>query len=316
MMGNYNFGLVTLSFLIAVIASYTALDLAGRVSSAFGNRRLIWLFCGAVAMGTGIWSMHFIAMLAFQLPQAVNYDIWLTLLSLFLGIIASGIALYLLSYAISILLLAGGGICMGIAIALMHYTGMAAMRLQARIEYDFRLVALSVAIAIAVSFAALWLGFRLQDERSIKWVVGQHIASAFLMGIAISGMHYTGMLATHFIPQDLGIEKNLIALNQSWLAIAIAIATLFILSLTLLTSLFDRRLTAQLVREQALEESENRFRILIQEMQVGVLLLNANAEILVYNQAALHLLNLPKKPTTLQIFGDGWQLQHEDNQPF
>ncbi|MBD2743389.1 MHYT domain-containing protein [Coleofasciculus sp. FACHB-1120] len=315
MAGTYNISLIILSFAIAVIASYTALDLAGRVQSAVEVGRVRWLLGGAVAMGTGIWSMHFIAMLAFQLPQSVNYDVWITLFSLMCGIIASSIALWLLSRAVSIPLVIGGGVCMGIAISGMHYTGMAAMQIQATIEYDWRLVSLSVAIAISASFAALWLAFRLQD-RSLKGLLWQKFGSAFLMGIAISGMHYTGMWATHFIPYKVLPVESSSAMTQSWLAIAIGIATLFILSLALISALFDRRLTAQSVREQALQESEKRFRMLIREMQVGVLLLNANAEILICNQAAIHLLNLQSEDLTHQVFGANWLSLQEDGTPF
>ncbi|MFE1747036.1 MHYT domain-containing protein [Coleofasciculus sp. H7-2] len=315
MTGTYDIGLVILSLAIAVIASYTALDLAARVRSAVEGGRRLWLLGGAVAMGTGIWSMHFIAMLAFQLPQSVNYDVWITLFSLMCGILASSIALWLLSRAVSIPLVIGGGVCMGIAIAWMHYTGMAAMQIQATIEYDWRLVSLSVAIAIIAAFAALWLAFRLQD-RSLKGLLWQKFGSALLMGIAISGMHYTGMWATHFIPHKVLPVEPSPAMTQSWLAIAIGIATLFILSLALLTALFDRRLTAQLVRQQALQESEKRFRMLIREMQVGVLLLNANAEILICNQAAIHLLNLKSEDLSHQVFGANWLLLQEDGTPF
>jgi PAS domain S-box-containing protein len=313
MTGNYNLGLVALSFAIAVIASYTALDLAGRVQPDDGRVRWLWLLGGAVAMGTGIWSMHFVAMLAFHLPLAVNYDVWITLLSLLLGIFASGIALYLLSCSVSIPLLLGGGVCMGLAIAWMHYTGMAAMRLQARIVYDWRLVSLSFAIAISASVVALWLAFRLQAS---KEPLCQKLGSAVVMGIAISGMHYTGMWATHFIAHEGLPALASPAMNQSWLAGAIGIATLFVLSLALVTSLFDKRLTAQLVREQALQESEKRFRLLIREMQVGVLLLNANAEILSCNQAAIALLNLKSEDVLHQVFGANWLLLHEDATPF
>ncbi len=314
MTGNYNLGLVALSFAIAVIASYTALDLAGRVQPSLGRIRCLWLLGGAVAMGTGIWSMHFVAMLAFQLPQAVNYDVGITLLSLVCGIIASGIALYLLSRSVSTPLLLSGGVCMGLAIAWMHYTGMAAMQLQAAIVYNWGLVGLSVTIAISASFVALWLAFRLQD--CSKEPICQKLGSAVVMGIAISGMHYTGMWATHFISHtDLPVQQSP-ALNPHWLAVAIGIATLFILSLALLTSLFDKRLTAQLVREQALQESEKRFRMLIREMQVGVLLLDANAKILICNQAAINLLNLQPEAIPHQVFAANWQLVYEDGIPF
>jgi PAS domain S-box-containing protein len=315
MTGTYNLGLVALSFAIALIASYTALDLAGRVQLAVGLRRWLWLLGGAIAMGTGIWSMHFIAMLAFKLPQPAHYNMSSAVLSLLYGVLTSGIALYLLSREVSIQILLGGGVCMGIAIAGMHYTGMAAMQLMATIEYDWWLVSLSVAIAISASFAALWLAFGLRD-RSLKEQIAQKLGSAFIMAIAISGMHYTGMWATHFIPHNgLPVEPSP-TIARSWLAGAIGMATLFILSLVLLTSLFDKHLTAQLVREQALEESEKRFRMLIREMQVGVLLLNANAEILIWNQAAINLLNLKSEDLLHQVFGANWPLLHEDSSLF
>ncbi len=317
MSGTYNSSLGALSFAIAVIASYCALDLAGRVQPTLGRGvRLFWLLGGAVAMGTGIWSMHFIAMLAFHLPLAVNYDVWITLLSLLCGIVASGIALFLLSRPGSGLpLLLGGGVCMGIAIAWMHYTGMAAMRLQARIEYDLVFVSLSVAIAITASFVALLLAFRLQGDYS-KAAIWRKLSSAFVMGVAISGMHYTGMYATHFIPQTVLASERSQTFNQSLLAVAVGIATLFILSLTQITSLYDRRLTAQLMREQALQESEKRFRTLIREMQVGVLLLNANAEIIISNQAAQSQLNLNAEKLTHHKFGVDWSILQEDGTRF
>jgi two-component system, sensor histidine kinase and response regulator len=315
MIGTYKLELVLLSFIIAVIASYTALDLSGRVQLASKWRRLLWLLGGAIAMGSGIWSMHFVAMLAFQLPQPVHYDLPITLFSLLCGILASGIALWLLSRSVSILLLLGGGVCMGLAIAWMHYTGMAAMRLQAMIEYDFIWVGLSVAIAIIASFAALWLAFRLQNH-DLQGAIWQKISSAFLMGIAISGMHYTGMGATHFIPHKILLAQQSPAINQSRLAVAIGIATLCVLSLALLTSLFDKYLTDQLLQQQALEESEKRFRMLIREMQVGVLLLNADAEILSSNQAAINLLNLNNANKLHQVFGVGWRIFREDGTLF
>lgn len=316
MSGTYNSSLVALSFAIAVIASYIALGLAGRVQPALGRVRLFWLLGGAVAMGTGIWSMHFIAMLAFHLPLAVNYDVWLTLLSLLCAVVASGIALFLLSRPGSGLpLLLGGGVCMGIAIAWMHYMGMAAMRLHARIEYDLRLVSLSVAIAISASFVALWLAFRLQGDYS-KAAILRKLSSAFVMGVAISGMHYTGMWATHFIAQTGLASEDSQTINQSLLAIAVGIATLFILSLTQITSIYDQRLTTQLMKQQALQESEKRFRTLIREMQVGVLLLDAKAEIIISNQAAIDLLNLKAEDLTHQKFGVDWPVLQEDGTSF
>ncbi|MBP5971436.1 response regulator [Brasilonema sp. CT11] len=301
--GTYQLELVGLSFAIAVISSYTALDLSKRVQLGC-NRRLLWLLGGASAMGMGIWSMHFIAMIAFELPVPVSYDVWMTLLSLLFAVLASGIALSLLSRSMSTAVLIGGGVSMGLAIASMHYMGMAAMRLQAKLDYNLKLVSSSVMIAITASFAALYLAFRLKKNQDLKGAIWQKVGSAFLMGIAISGMHYTGMWATHFMPYKHLSKLQSPVINQLWLAVAIGVATLFILTLALLTSFFDQSLTQQLLQQKALEESEKRFRMLIKQMQVGVLLFNSNAEVLMSNQAADNLLNrnsLEKQPLVLGV---------------
>src|SRR5512136_1502792 len=160
-LGSYDLRLAALSLTIAIIASYTALDLAGRVTPASSRlSRLLWSAGGAVAMGTGIWSMHFIAMLAFKLPVPVSYDVPLTLVSWADAILASGLALLLFSRPrLTVPVLSGGSAVMGLAIASMHYLGMAAVRVPAAVHYDPGLVALSVAIAMAASGAALWLAF-------------------------------------------------------------------------------------------------------------------------------------------------------------
>lgn len=314
MVGSYTVSLVVLSFAIAILASFTALDLAGRVHAAL-QQRWLWLVGGAVAMGTGIWSMHFVAMLALHLPIPVSYNIFPTLLSLLYAILASGIALWLLSRSVAHpLLLLGGSLCMGLAIAGMHYTGMAAMQMSAVARYDLGLVSLSVVIAITASMAALWLAFRLQHV-STQTLFWQKLVSAIVMAAAISGMHYTGMAATHFFPNQAVDSKPLYTIDPAFLAIAIGIATLFILTLALLTSLFDQRLTLQLDRQQSLQVSENRFRALIREMPVGVLLLNAKAEILIRNQVAADLLNL-KDDCQHLVFSEATTWLKADGTPF
>ncbi|MBW4592992.1 MAG: response regulator [Brasilonema angustatum HA4187-MV1] len=313
--GTYKLELVGLSFAIAVISSYTALDLSKRVQLGC-NRRLLWLLGGASAMGMGIWSMHFIAMIAFELPVPVSYDVWMTLLSLLFAVLASSIALSLLSRSMSTAVLIGGGVSMGLAIASMHYMGMAAMRLQAKLDYNLKLVSSSVMIAIIASFAALCLAFRLKKNQELKGVKWQKVGSAFLMGIAISGMHYTGMWATHFMPYKHLSKLQSPVINQLWLAVVIGIATLFILILALLTSFFDQSLTEQLLQQKALEESEKRFRMLIKQMQVGVLLLNSNAEILMSNQAADNLLNLNSDNKQRGVLGVDWFFLREDGTRF
>jgi len=165
MAGSYDYRTVTLSALMALAASYAALDLAGRVTAASSWVRSAWLIGGASAMGLGIWSMHFIAMLAFSLPVPISYHLPTVLLSLIAGIFSSTVALHVvskekMSFAEAVV----GGSIMGMAIAGMHYIGMAAMRLAAAVRFDPRIVTLSVVIAIVSSVIALLLAFDLREE--------------------------------------------------------------------------------------------------------------------------------------------------------
>ncbi|NEQ63986.1 MAG: hypothetical protein F6J86_34525 [Symploca sp. SIO1B1] len=309
---TYDLHLVMLSFLIAVIASYIALELAGRVKSTSGKTRFSWLLGGAVAMGTGIWSMHFIGMLAFNLPQPVTYNLLTTLLSLLDVIITSGMALLLVSsYTLSWLRLLNSSVFMGLAIASMHYIGMAGMQIsQGIIQYNPWVVGLSVEIGIFASFAALWLAFRLRDEatETLNWY---KLGSAVIMGIAISGMHYTGMAAASFLEVEelTTIVPN--KFNNSLLASGIALTNLLILGLTILSVIFDQRLAAQSAHEEILQESEKHFRMLIREMPIGVLLLTPDLKIIVSNQAAIDLLGIKDS----QVLELGLVLQ-EDGTPF
>ncbi|WP_199249316.1 MHYT domain-containing protein [[Phormidium] sp. ETS-05] len=319
--GIYNPILVILSFAIAVMASYTALDLAGRVTpkrwedegKLFGSKsRPVWIVGGAVAMGTGIWSMHFIAMLAFQLPLPVNYDVLLTLLSWVDGMVASGFALLLFSRPkLDLGVLLGGGTLMGLAIVSMHYLGMAAVRISAQMHYNFWLVGLSVLIAVAASVAALWLAFKFRHTNGAKfnW---QKLSSALVMGIGISGMHYTGMWATCFSQMSPGEPLQIDGEDNYWLAIEIGIGTLIVLGGTLVAALFDRRYGVQLVKQAALEESENRFRSLVEKMPVGVLLLNGEGKIIVSNPVAADMVGMNAREIRGDsIFDLSWQLLDE-----
>ena len=201
MKGFYDYRLVTLSVVIAICAAYAALELAGRTTAAKGRTRIAWLAGGATAMGLGIWSMHYIGMLAFSLPVPVLYDWPTVLLSLLAAIFASAVALFVVSRKEKemgwIRALAGSAI-MGGGISTMHYTGMAAMRLHAMCSYDPLLLILSVVFAIAISLIALWLTFRFREDvkTSPWWKTG----SAMVMGAAIPVMHYTGMAAARFTP--------------------------------------------------------------------------------------------------------------------
>src|SRR5258705_5249955 len=184
--GTYNPYLVALSILVASVASYTALDLGGHVAAARGLARRACVVAAAITMGGGIWSMHFIGMLAFVMPIPMSYDIGLTTLSLMVAIFVTGGGFYVISRpSASPLRLVLSGIFMGLGIVAMHYIGMAAMRGHAELSYDRIFVALSVVIAIGASTAALWLAFPTPH----LW---EKLIAAVVMGPAISGMPYPG----------------------------------------------------------------------------------------------------------------------------
>ncbi|MGB6189599.1 MAG: MHYT domain-containing protein [Aeromonas molluscorum] len=163
----YSQDLVFFSILVAVLASYTALNMTSRVSQSQGRAAALWLTGGAFAMGFGIWSMHFIGMLAFKLPIALGYDLTLTGLSFIAAVGSSAFALWLVSRAtLPLSHIAGGALLMGVGIAAMHYIGMAAMMITPGIHYLPGLFALSILIAVLASGAALWIAFRLRDAPS------------------------------------------------------------------------------------------------------------------------------------------------------
>lgn len=245
--------LVVLSIAIAVFASYTALDLGGRVRSARPGPRWMWLSGAAVAMGGGIWAMHFIGMLAFRMTMPVTYEPGLTFFSLVLAIGATGLAVAWVSRKSARLRdVAVSGPLMGAGIAAMHYTGMAAMHIPGRLAYSSVIVIVSVAISVSAATAALWLTFR---DNSV-W---QKLSAAVVMGLAVAGMHYTGMTAATFTleTQSEASHEHVaqVGLVQQNLALYVAGATFLILFLTMLALSFDQQ------RSQAeLKASEERFR--------------------------------------------------------
>ncbi len=244
MRGSYDLRVVALSIVIASVAAYVALSLGERVTQNRGLSRHLWLLGGASAMGTGIWSMHFTGMLAFHLPVSISYDVATVALSLAAAISASSIALAVVSRPVM-----GpkawltGGLLMGGGVVLMHYTGMAAMRMPASAQWDMRIVAASVAIAVVVSLVALWLVFRLRAVSHRLFEVRRG-AAAVVMGFAVAGMHYTGMAAATFFaspPQTAGGDViSADALGGG----AIAVITLLVLVLALAVVYVDRRFSA------------------------------------------------------------------------
>jgi PAS domain S-box-containing protein len=256
--GSYDHRLVALSLIIAFLASYTAIDMAGRVTEHRGFSRVRWLLGGSFAMGSGIWCMHFTGMLAFRLPIPVYYDLSTVVVSLLAAIAASGIALFVVSRPrMTRVHLAAGSVLMGAGIATMHYTGMAAMRLRAMHYYDHTLCTLSIVLAVVISFAGLLIIFDAEGEKRSRI---RKLGAAFALGIAIPMVHYTGMAAVHFvpsaIPQDFSNSLDLSAQSNS----SIFGMTLLVLGFALLTSLVDRRLSNQLAM---LEREREMLRALI-----------------------------------------------------
>ncbi len=242
--GSYDYNEVARSVLIAIVASYLALDLAGRVTVAKGRARLAWVSGGAIAMGFGIWAMHFEGMMAYHLPVPVEYH-WPTVLtSLLLAILASALALYVASRrTMSWVEAVTGGAIMSAGIAGMHYVGMAAMRLPATTRYSPLIVILSILLAILFSLIALLMAFDLREET--RWTIPRRVGSGIVMGAAVSAMHYTGMAAATFIPgspPDLSHAVNISPVGNN----AIAIVTFLVFVCAMMTSSVDRRSIAEI----------------------------------------------------------------------
>jgi PAS domain S-box-containing protein len=257
LIGSHNYALVALSVLIAMFASYAALDLAGRVTAAGGWTRVVWLLGGAGAMGTGIWSMHYIGMLAFILPIPVAYQWPTVLLPLLAAILASAIALYVVSrQKMGASRAVVGSVLMGAGIASMHYIGMAAMRLSATCQFDPFLLVLSVVFAVSISLVALWITFHF---RNVKTGIGpEKLAGAVVMGAAIPVMHYTGMAAVSFTPSGMPADMTHTVSISTLGTAGIAAVTIIVLGLALLTSWLDRGFAARTLelQEQKLQRSE------------------------------------------------------------
>ncbi|EBS6467867.1 bifunctional diguanylate cyclase/phosphodiesterase [Salmonella enterica subsp. enterica serovar Javiana] len=238
---EYNHILVAVSFAVAIFASYTALNMAGRVAGSARSNARIWLIGGGFALGVGIWAMHFVGMLAMDHAMNMRFDPFLTGLSMLIAIGSSLFALWLVSAEkLRLRRLLPGALVMGLGISAMHYTGMAALQFASIIVWNSAWVALSIIIALLASCGALWLTFRLRHEGTD--VALRRAGAAVLMGIAIAGMHYAGMKAAHF-PQNWPMEHR--GVDSNWLAVLVSVVALTILGITLLVSLFDARLQAR-----------------------------------------------------------------------
>jgi len=230
---------VALSYLIAAFASYVALDLAKRVRTPDRAVARAWWTAGSLSMGTGIWAMHFVGMLALKLPFPVGYDARLTALSWVIAVASSGIALRVAAEeTLTPWPLAGGALSMGAGISAMHYTGMAALMLDPVVRWDWVLVAASLLIATGTAAVALCIFFWLRRLQRSQALWGQ-VAAALVMGAAVAGMHYTGMAAAGVAQGSVCLSAQ--ALRGDNLGGLVAVATFALLLLTLLTSGLDAR---------------------------------------------------------------------------
>jgi two-component system, sensor histidine kinase and response regulator len=281
--GHYDVPLVLLSILIAILAAYAALDLAGRITVARDWTRFVWLTGGAVAMGTGIWAMHYIGMLAFELPVPVYYNWPEVLLSLLVAILASALALFVVSRKkMGLGAAITAAVVMGCGIAGMHYIGMAAMRMAAMHHYSPLLFTLSVVAAMIISFVALQLTFAVRDFQG-SWGT-RKIVSALVMGAAIPIMHYLGMAAATFTPMPLQPDDLRHAVNVGDLGIAgITLVTMMLLGMVFITAIVDRKLSAQAVE---LEANEQRYRQIVESAFEAFVGLDANFRVTDWNAQA------------------------------
>ncbi|MBJ5866236.1 EAL domain-containing protein [Salmonella enterica subsp. enterica serovar Derby] len=226
--------LIAISYLVAFIASFVALDSAGKIPLSSRKAALFWRLAGGISLGIGIWSMHFIGMLSMQMPMMMRYDLWLTLASLGVAVIASTTALdiavagkkrSLFRPIVATAILSAG-------VVSMHYIGMAALMLDGSIIWDRRIVGLSVVIAVVASGTALWLAFRLRD----KGVFIERLLAALVMAAAICAMHYTGMSAAHYPEMSHTLPGGI---GELGLSIWVSVTTLCLLGVMLIISLVD-----------------------------------------------------------------------------
>lgn len=293
--GTYNAGLVALSILIAIVASYAAFDLGERVSASGGQRRWAWLGSGAIAMGFAIWSMHYVGMLAFVLPVPVLYHVPTAILSLVPAVAGAAIALYIVSKkTMRRVDIATAGLCLGGAIVSMHYIGMAAMRSAAMHQYRLNLVVLSVVVAVTFSSVAAWLAF--QFGRSPQGFTLAKMSAASLMGVGIASMHYTAMAAAHFMPGASPVMRLTVEVSTLG-ASGIGMTTLLLLGTTLVTMWFDRRVQNERLLQRLygdLQEREGKIRRLVDANIIGIFFWNAD-QIVEANDAFLRMLDYSRE---------------------
>ncbi|MCI2283879.1 ATP-binding protein [Colwellia sp. MSW7] len=280
--------LVVLSIFIAIFSSYMAIQVASQAARASFARKQVYLFIGSLALGGGIWSMHFIGMLALELCTSVSYQFDLTVISILPAVCASWVALNLITRGnLKYFQLVIGGVLVGGGIGAMHYIGMAAMEMAPLLRYDLPMFVVSILVAIILAILSLWVRFGLDDigkiqlSRTLKVTV-----SSCVMGIAISGMHYTGMAAARFVlPPGFEASKQTDDISL-YLALGITIVTTFVISVVLAVNLIFRYKN---ISAKALQ-NERRLSAIMETAVDGIITINAKGIIVSVNKMVTILL--------------------------
>ena len=283
---NHDLTLVLLAVGVCAFAAFAALNIASRARGASLGAAAGWTLFAAVALGGGIWSMHFIAMLGMELPVVnVLFDMPMTLGSMAVSILFTWAGLTIVrSLGSSFIMLLAGGLCMGLGIAGMHYMGMAAMRMPVEIVYDPLLYVASFAIAILASMAALWLCFNLN---SLSWRLG----SACVMTVAAAGMHYCGMAAATFNLRADSLVHSDTVINSGVLAAAVALGSVLLFGMGLASALIDQHVTDNLrVGNERIRRSEERFRLMVNGLQdYAIIMLDPAGRVSSWNDGAARM---------------------------
>ena len=312
--GHHDYWLVTLSVSIAILASFMGLQVASQADSAMSPRRKqIMLLVGSIALGGGIWSMHFIGMLAFKLCTPVEYGSALTLASSLPGIAASWVALHHINtHKNGRTALLIGGVLVGAGIGTLHYTGMAAMQMAPLLRYNLPMFALSIVVAVSLAVLALWARFGLIKlwKNHQEWQA--NLVASAIMGCAISAMHYTGMAAARFVkPEGLELSQQT-SETSTYLALGVSIATIVIMFLVLGVNLIYKYRDISLRARR----SEQRLQATMDTAVDGIVTFDSHGTIISANHATEQLLGWSEAEllgnSINMITPEPYQTEHQD----
>lgn len=290
--GLYSPYLIILSFLIAIISSYTTLVLIERMSHINSSKKLLWLFSGSLVMGTGIFSIHFIVMAAFHIDYPLTYNPVLLFIALLIAILSSYAAFYIINVQpLTKKKQCLSGIIYGLGIVLLHYVGTIATNEPIEIQYKSIYFILSIVISIGFSSFAIKIFAKLKNKPRLS--LGRNVLIAMILGITIFSMNYTGIRATRFISHQH--EEITTGVDTFTLGSIISFTTLFIMVVALFSVFLDYR---SLQREKHLsiqiKESEERYRRLVEDSPEPLLVMNEQ-KILFVNEVCLNLIDVPSK---------------------